>query len=86
MRKGHEKNVEHILLSMANNLTLLGTLGLRQSYRERDMLVLEDLERNGVKTWMMSSRHEQTDIIDYNAIHLFENYNPPLRITGLTER
>jgi len=44
-----------LLLSLAVGLKTLGTIALTKSYNIRDALVLEELEKNGIKIWMVSS-------------------------------
>lgn len=71
-----------LLLSLAVGLNIFGTIALAKTYNIRDALVLEELEKNGIKVWMVSSEASMRNIIDYESIDLFENYRDSFRITG----
>lgn len=71
-----------LLLSLAVGLNIFGTITLAKTYNIRDALVLEELEKNGIKVWMISSEASMRSIIDYESIDLFENYRDSFRITG----
>jgi hypothetical protein len=49
-----ETQLDDFILSKATQLDYLGSLGLSPSYKIRDALVLEELEKNGVKLWIVS--------------------------------
>jgi hypothetical protein len=52
--KESETSLDDFVLSKANMLDYLGTLGLSPLYKIRDTLMLEELEKNGVKLWIVS--------------------------------
>lgn len=74
------------VLSLTSSLHLLGTLGLSPIYNIRDTLVLEELEKNGVKLWLISEDSERVNKVDYEAIDLYDNYLDPFKIKGVNER
>lgn len=77
--------IEYVL-SLASSLHLLGTLGLSPIYSIRDTLVLEELEKNGIKLWLVSEESERVNKVDYEAMDLYDNYLAPLKIKGTNER
>lgn len=81
-----EKDLTDYILSCACQLHLLGSLGLCPIYNIRETLVLEELEKNGVKLWLLSEDTERADQVDYEAIDLYDNYLLPFKVEGLNER
>ena len=47
---------------------------------------MEELEKNGVKLWLLSEDSERVNKVDYEAIDLYENYHAPFKIKGTNER
>ncbi len=41
-----------------HEMKILGTVGLNEVYNVRETLIVEDLLKNGVKVWMISSDDE----------------------------
>lgn len=81
-----ESELNEFLLTQASQLYLMGTLGLSPITNMRETLVLEELEKNGVKLWLFSEDTEQVNKVDYEAIDLFDNYHAPFKIKGTNER
>lgn len=48
--------------------------------------MLEELEKNGVKLWIVSGDNQSKDKVDYLAIDLYNNYHKPFTIEGSNER
>jgi hypothetical protein len=48
--------------------------------------MLEELEKNGVKLWIVSGKQHTLDKADYSAINLLDNYHKPFSIEGGNER
>lgn len=53
-----ESELNDFLLKQASQLHLMGTLGLSPITNIRETLVLEELEKNGVKLWLFSEDTE----------------------------
>jgi hypothetical protein len=53
-----ESELNDFLLTQASQLHLMGTLGLSPITNMRETLVLEELEKNGVKLWLFSEDTE----------------------------
>ena len=58
LMKGQDEKIESSLLTYMHEMKVLGTVGLQDVYNVRDTLVLQDLIRNGIKVWMLSSDDE----------------------------
>jgi hypothetical protein len=52
-----ETQLDDFILSKAAQLDYLGTLGLSSSCKIRDTFVLEELEKNGIKLWIVSGEN-----------------------------
>ena len=48
--------------------------------------MLEELEKNGIKLWIVSADKQSITDIDYSAVGLFENYHQPFCIEGSSFR
>lgn len=47
---------------------------------------MEELRKNGVKLFLLSTDVTQENITDLNALKLFHQYRQPLNVTGRTDR
>ena len=47
---------------------------------------MEELRKNGVKVFFISSENSHENITDLNSLKLFHNYKQPLNISGRTDR
>ena len=47
---------------------------------------MEELRKNGVKLFMLSTDVTAENITDLNALKMFHNYRQPLNIVGSTDR
>jgi hypothetical protein len=65
---------------------LVGIIGLKNNINVRDALVLEELEKNGLKTWLISQKKAEKNMASYYGINLFDNSRKPFEIEGLSER
>ena len=50
-----EQTLDDLLVGLGKNLKLDGSLGLVPIANTRDALVLEELEKNGIKLWLASA-------------------------------
>lgn len=78
--------IDQILLQMAENLELLGVLGIKHATNTRDALLLEEFRKNGVKLCMLSTDDVYENITDLNSIKFFSNYKQPMNVSGKTDR
>ena len=84
--KSAKSNLEQLLRQLAKDLKLVGIIGLKNNVNVRDTLVLEELEKNGLKTWLLSQKKAEKSMASYYGIDLFDNYRKPFEIQGLSER
>ena len=66
---------DRLLLQYAQDMTLIGILGLKNVINTRDTLVIEELKKNGVKLFMLSQDETSINLTDCNALEIFEGYN-----------
>ena len=85
-QKGTDDKNDTFLLNLAINLDLLGVLGMKNATNTRDALLMEELRKNGVKLYLLSTDVTAENITDLNALKLFHNYRQPLNVTGRTDR
>ena len=85
-QKGSDDRNDAILLQLATNLDLIGVLGMKNATNTRDALLMEELRKNGVKLFLLSTDVTAENITDLNALKLFHNYRQPLNVTGHTDR
>jgi len=85
-QKGTDDKNDAFLLYLAQNLDLIGVLGMKNATNTRDALLMEELRKNGVKLFLLSTDVSQENITDLNALKLFHNYRQPLNVTGRTDR
>lgn len=80
MTKG--KNFMHkndrFLLKLARELTFIGVFGLQVAFNYRDTLLIEDLRKNGIKLYMLSSEDSDNVQTDVNAMNLLEGFTDPI--------
>ena len=69
-----------------HDMKILGTLGLQDVYNTRDALVIQDLMRNGIKVWMLSTDDEIQTVVNCNSMNLLNKESNPLIINGESER
>lgn len=67
-------------------MQLVGIWGLKNVVNARDTLVIEELKKNGVKLFMLSQDETSVNLTDCNALEIFEGYNQPLIVQGMTDR
>ena len=53
--KSKKRKNDKMVLNMAHNLKLVGIYGLQLVFNYRDSLVIEDLKKNGMKLYLLSS-------------------------------
>jgi hypothetical protein len=53
---------------LAKDLKLVGIIGLKNNINVRDALVLEELEKNGLKTWLISQKKAEKSMASYYGI------------------
>lgn len=61
-------------------------MGLKSATNPRDALLMEELRKNGVKVFFMSTDAGSEAITDLNALRVFQDYNLPLNVVGRTDR
>ena len=59
---------------------------MKNATNTRDALLMEELRKNGVKLFLLSTDVTAENITDMNALKLFHNYRHPLNVTGQTDR
>ena len=59
---------------------------MKNATNTRDALLMEELRRNGVKLFLLSTEITAENITDLNALKLFHNYRSPLNVVGKTDR
>jgi len=85
-QKGTDDKNDAFLLYLAQNLDLIGVLGMKNATNTRDALLMEELRKNGVKLFLLSTDVTAENITDLNALKLFHQYRQPLNVTGRTDR
>ena len=70
----------------AQNVELLGILGFKSVINNRNSLLLDEIRRNGIKVFMLSTEDAQINITDCNAMRLFQDLNTPINVAGTTDR
>ena len=80
-----DKN-DAFLLCLGGNLDLIGVLGMKNATNTRDALLMEELRKNGVKLFLLSTDVTAENVTDCNALKLFHNYRQPMNVTGNTDR
>ena len=73
-QKGMDDKNDAFLLYLAQNLDLIGVLGMKNATNTRDALLMEELRKNGVKLFLLSTDVTAENITDLNALKLFHNY------------
>ena len=74
------------MLKLAQDLTFIGVFGLQVAFNYRDTLLIEDLRKNGIKLYMLSSEDADNVQTDVNAMNLLEGFTDPIQVKGQTER
>ena len=59
---------------------------MKNATNTRDALLIEELRRNGVKLFLLSTEITAENITDLNALKLFHNYRSQLNVVGKTDR
>lgn len=72
--KGMDDRNDALLLQLSQNLDLIGVLGMKNATNTRDALLMEELRKNGVKLFLLSTDVTAENITDLNALKLFHNY------------
>ena len=72
--ENREDGYDDALLAHAVRLDLLGVLGLKSATNPRDALLMEELRKNGVKVFFMSTDALSETITDLNALRVFQDY------------
>jgi hypothetical protein len=75
-----------ILSKFRGYLDLIGIIGMKNASNTRDSLLMEELRKNGVKVFFISSDNSHENITDLNSLRLFHNYKHPLNVVGRTDR
>lgn len=84
-KKGQEK-LEKLMISYCYNLEIVGVLGLRSAVNFRNSLVLDEMQKNGVGTWIINQESELPTLVDINAQQICQGFNNPLNVRGVNER
>jgi hypothetical protein len=79
-----EQALNDFLLSLGKHLKLVGCMGMTPVYNVRNSLVVEELEKNGVKLWLVSDERREKNLTDFEAIDLYENYTDSFKVKGDT--
>ena len=58
-------------MQYAQNIELLGIIGFKSVINNRNSLLLDEIRRNGIKVFMLSTEGAQINITDCNAMRLF---------------
>ena len=74
------------LLQLAQNLDLLGVIGMKNVTNTRDALLMEEMRKNGVKLVLLSTDVTAENITDLNSLKMFHQYREPININGRTDR
>lgn len=72
--KGTDDKNDQFLLYLGQNLDLIGVLGMKNATNTRDALLMEELRKNGVKLFLLSTDVTAENITDLNALKLFHQY------------
>lgn len=72
-KNSDDKN-DQFLLYLGQNLDLIGVLGMKNATNTRDALLMEELRKNGVKLFLLSTDVTAENITDLNALKLFHQY------------
>ena len=73
-------------MDYAHDLKFIGLIGLKKLINFRDCLMVEELKKNGIQLCLLSTDTTVDNVTDYNAMKLFQDFKPPLNITGISER
>ena len=84
-KQGMSSN-DNLLIHFAYNVELVGIIGFKSVINNRNSLLLDEVRRNGIKVFMLSTDDAQINITDCNAMKLFQELNTPINVTGNTDR
>ena len=74
------------MLYLAQNLDLLGVIGMKSVSNTRNALFMEELIKNGVKLFILNTDTTAETITDLNALKTFHKYRQPINVVGRSER
>ena len=87
MKQSNDNLKSQVILSKFRGyLDLIGIIGMKNASNTRDSLLMEELRKNGVKVFFISSDNSHENITDLNSLRLFHNYKHPLNVVGRTDR
>lgn len=55
LHKGNRAKLTETLMILCENLELIGILGIKPYLNYRNSLFMEEVHRNGIKVWLLSS-------------------------------
>lgn len=84
--KGNQQKLQEALMTQCENLDLIGILGVKQYLNYRNSMFMEEVLRNGVKVWLLSSQLEYETIIKVNATDFLSNCQHTHNVKGQSER
>lgn len=73
-------------MTQCENLDLIGVLGIKPYLNYRNSMFMEEVHRNGIKVWLLSSQLEYETILQINASEFLSGCAQPLNVKGQTER
>ncbi len=60
--KNNKQKLQDALMTQCENLDLIGTLGIKPYLNHRNAMFMEEVHRNGIKVWLLSSSLEYDTI------------------------
>jgi hypothetical protein len=73
-------------MTQCENLDLIGNLGVKQYLNYRNSMFMEEVHRNGIKVWLLSSQLEYETIVQINCTNFLSACAQPLNVKGQNER
>lgn len=69
-------------MQWCETLDYIGTLGIKPYLNYRNSMFMEEVLRNGIKVWLLSSNSEQETILQINAAEFLSGCQQPLNVKG----
>jgi len=73
-------------MTQCEGLEMIGTLGIKPYFNQRNAMFMEEAHRNGIKIWLLSSQLEYENILHINAAKFLASCSQPLNVKGKNER
>ena len=78
--------LDQMLLQVAQGCELVGIMGYKNEISSRNAAVVEEIRKNGIKIFLLSTDGAEETLTDLNSMKLFQDFNTPFNIVGDTDR